>query len=224
MRSFTVLFLFFLLNIAVFSQNNISFRLLDSLTKENIPSAGVKFEGTKVFVLTDTSGNATAKNIPDGNYSVQFTSVGYRTKTILISLPKDTLRKKIKVLLGPDQVMMDEVVISSTRTHSHMGDSPLKVEVIGEDETEEENGIKPGNVSSLLGDVSGIQIQQTSPVSGNSNVRMLGLQGKYTQVLRDGIPMYEGFSADFGVMQLPPLDLKQIEIVKGSASTLYGGG
>ena len=53
---------------------------------------------------------------------------------------------------------------------------------------------------------------------------MQGLDPKYTQILRDGLPLYEGFSGNLGVLQIPPLDLKQVEIVKGSVSTLYGGG
>jgi len=105
-----------------------------------------------------------------------------------------------------------------------MENSPLKVEVLGREEMEEENSIKPASIASILGDVSGVQIQQSSAVSGNANVRIQGLEGKYTQVLRDGIPLYEGFSGGFGILSIPPLDLKQVELIKGSASTLYGGG
>ncbi|HRI21976.1 MAG TPA: TonB-dependent receptor, partial [Panacibacter sp.] len=76
----------------------------------------------------------------------------------------------------------------------------------------------------ILGDMSGIQIQQSSVASGNSNVRIQGLDGKYTQILRDGMPLFEGYSGGFGILTIPPLDLKQIELIKGAASTLYGGG
>lgn len=61
-------------------------------------------------------------------------------------------------------------------------------------------------------------------MSAGTAVRMQGLDGKYTQILRDSLPLYEGFSGNFGVLQIPPLDLKQVKIIKGSASTLYGGG
>src|SRR6202008_333350 len=88
----------------------------------------------------------------------------------------------------------------------------------------EENTIRPANIASILGDVSGGQIQQSSATSGNSNVRIQGLDGRYTQILRDGMPLYDGFSGGFGILTVPPLDLKQIELIKGSASTLYGGG
>src|ERR1700744_913759 len=100
----------------------------------------------------------------------------------------------------------------------------MKVEVIGSEDMREENTIKPANIASILGDVSGVQIQQSSAVSGNTNVRIQGLNGQYTQILRDGMPLYDGFSGGFGILQIPPLDLKQVELIKGSASTLYGGG
>ncbi len=120
---------------------------------------------------------------------------------------------------------LEEVtIISSTRTTQRLENAPIKVEVLGPEEMNEENSIKPGNVASILGDVSGIQIQQASAVSGASNVRILGLEGRYTQMLRDGMPLFEGLSGGFGVLSIAPLDLRQIELIKGSASTLYGGG
>ncbi|RFM30698.1 TonB-dependent receptor [Chitinophaga silvisoli] len=121
-------------------------------------------------------------------------------------------------------VQIHEVVISSTRTNSRIEDLPMKVEVLGPEDMQEEGGIKPGNVAGLLGDLSVIHIQNTSAISGNNAIRMQGLDGKYTQLLRDGLPLYEGLSGNFGVLAIPPLDLKQIEIIKGSVSTLYGGG
>src|SRR6185503_10418801 len=97
-------------------------------------------------------------------------------------------------------------------------------EVIGLEEVEEESGVKPGHIASLLGDVAGIQAQQTSATTNNTELRIQGLPGEYTQMLRDGIPLFGGFAGSFSVLQIPPLDLKQIEIIKGSSSTLYGGG
>ena len=55
-------------------------------------------------------------------------------------------------------------------------------------------------------------------------MRVQGLPGKYTQLLKDGTPLFGGYSGSFSILQIPPLDLKQIEIVKGASSTLYGGG
>ena len=76
----------------------------------------------------------------------------------------------------------------------------------------------------MLNESTGIQTQQTSATSGNSSIRIQGLDGRYTQILKDGFPVYSGASSGLGLLQTPPLDLKQVEIIKGSASTLYGGG
>jgi len=64
----------------------------------------------------------------------------------------------------------------------------------------------------------------TSAVSGTANFRIQGLDSRYTQLLKDGMPLYQGFSGSLSILQVSPLDLQQVEIIKGSASTLYGGG
>ncbi|RZJ16744.1 MAG: TonB-dependent receptor, partial [Acinetobacter sp.] len=66
--------------------------------------------------------------------------------------------------------------------------------------------------------------QQTSATSANAAIRIQGLDGRYTQILKDGFPLYAGASSGLGLLQIAPLDLKQVEVIKGSASTLYGGG
>ena len=82
----------------------------------------------------------------------------------------------------------------------------------------------PGNIASLLGDIAGIQNQRTSGTTASIDLRVQGLPGKYTQILRDGLPLFGGYSGNFSLLQIPPLDLKQVEIIKGASSTLYGGG
>jgi iron complex outermembrane receptor protein len=98
------------------------------------------------------------------------------------------------------------------------------VEFIAGEELDEKANMKPGDIRMVLTESTGIQTQQTSATSGNSSIRIQGLDGRYTQVLKDGFPLFAGFSGGLGLLQTPPLDLKQIEVIKGSASTLYGGG
>lgn len=119
---------------------------------------------------------------------------------------------------------LNEVVISTTRTSRSIADVPTRIEIISSEELDEKGSMKPGDIRMLLAESTGIQTQQTSATSGNSTVRIQGLDGKYTQIIRDGFPLYSGFSGGLGLLQIAPLDLKQVEVIKGSSSTLYGGG
>lgn len=75
----------------------------------------------------------------------------------------------------------------------------------------------------VLHESTGIQVQQTSATSNSQSVRIQGLDGRYTQILKDGFPAYGGFSGSLSVLEIPPLDLKQVEIIKGPSATLFGG-
>src|SRR5688572_31602655 len=80
----------------------------------------------------------------------------------------------------------------------------------------------PGDIAMLLNETSGLRVQVTSPSLGGANVRVQGLRGRYTQLLSDGLPLYGGQTASIGILQIPPLDLGQVEVIKGVASALYG--
>jgi outer membrane receptor for ferrienterochelin and colicins len=74
----------------------------------------------------------------------------------------------------------------------------------------------------MLNETSGLRVQTTSPSLGGAGVRIQGLRGRYTQILSDGLPLYGGQSGALGLLQIPPMDLGQVEVIKGAASALYG--
>jgi outer membrane receptor for ferrienterochelin and colicins len=115
-------------------------------------------------------------------------------------------------------------VVTTTRTSRTITNTPTRVEIISGEELEEKGNMKPGDIRMLLNESTGIQTQQTSATSYNASIRIQGLDGRYTQLLRDGLPLYGGFAGGLSLLQLAPLDLRQVEVIKGSASTLYGGG
>lgn len=116
----------------------------------------------------------------------------------------------------------EEIVVQATRSRRRVQDEPIRVEVIGREEIEEKLLMTPGNISMLLAETGGVRVQVTSPALGASNIRMQGMSGRYTSLLSDGLPLYGGQASSIGLMQIPPTDLGQVEIIKGAASALYG--
>jgi outer membrane receptor for ferrienterochelin and colicins len=116
----------------------------------------------------------------------------------------------------------ETVVVTATRSGRRLQDEPLRVEVIDEEDIEEKALMTPGSVAMLLGETTGLRVQTTAPSLGAANVRVQGLRGRYAQLLADGLPLYGSGGDSLGLLQVPPLDLGQVEVIKGAASALYG--
>jgi len=117
---------------------------------------------------------------------------------------------------------MDKIIVQATRSGRLLQDEPMRVEVIPREEIEEKAIMRPGNIATMVNETGGIRVQVTSPALGASNIRIQGLYGRYTQLLADGLPLYGGQASSLGLLQIPPTDLRQVEVIKGSATSLYG--
>lgn len=117
---------------------------------------------------------------------------------------------------------IEEIIVQATRSGRRVQDEPIRVEVINREDIEEKILMRPGNVAMLLSETGGLRVQVTAPALGASNVRIQGMRGRYTQLLTDGLPLYGGQASSIGLLQIPPTDLGQVEVIKGAASALYG--
>ncbi|MFT6902898.1 MAG: outer membrane receptor for ferrienterochelin and colicins, partial [Colwellia sp.] len=118
---------------------------------------------------------------------------------------------------------IEKIQVSASRLGRIVIESATRTEMINGEEIQEKALMRPGNISMLVAETGGVRVQTTSPALGSSNIRLQGMYGRYTQLLSDGLPLYGGQTASIGLMQILPTDLANVEIIKGSASSLYGG-
>lgn len=206
---------------ALYCQNTFKATILDANSKELLIGVNVLFEAYDKGGVTNENGNIVIENLPNGISEVRISYISYQTKELEISLPQ---QEPLTILLEVGSKELEEVVVSTTRSSRLIQDLPTRIEAITAEELGEKAFMNSANISTLLRESTGIQMQQTSANSANQSIRIQGLDGRYTQLLKDGFPVFGGFAAGLSIMQIPPLDLKQVEIIKGSASTLYGGG
>lgn len=118
---------------------------------------------------------------------------------------------------------IERIQVSASRLGRIVTESATRTEIINGEEIQEKALMRPGNISMLVAETGGVRVQTTSPTLGSANIKLQGLYGRYTQLLSDGLPLYGGQTASIGLLQIPPTDLANVEIIKGSASSLYGG-
>lgn len=223
MKKILFMSFFMALNLCVYAQNTFKAVIKDSEKKEPLMGVTAQVTGTTIATTSDENGQIILTGIPNGLQEIQFSYIGFAQRTDSFNFPlEDTA--PIEILLYEQSEDLEEIVISSTRSTRTIQNIPTRIEFIGSEELDEKGNMKAGDIRMLLSESTGIQTQQTSATSANASIRIQGLDGRYTQILKDGFPLYAGAASGLGLLQTPPLDLKQVEVIKGSTSTLYGGG
>ncbi len=187
--------------------------------------AGSPIEGARIFAtgtesLTDGDGWASLL-LPAGRTTVWVEVLGYAPWQEAVEIPASG-EVTIRVVLVEEALEIEGVVVRSTRLNRRIEDEPLRVEVIVREEVEEKILMTPGDIAMLLNETAGLRVQPTAPSLGGASVRIQGLRGRYTLILSDGLPLYGGQSGALGPLQIPPMDLGQVEVIKGVASALFG--
>jgi iron complex outermembrane receptor protein len=209
---------------AVQAQHTFKATIRSGEDKTALPGATITWKEQNKSAFADSNGLVVFTAIKPGTQTFLITFIGFEARTVTYTFPlADSAIIDID-LEKSEEESEEEVVVTATRISRTIANIPTRVEVISGEELGEKANMKPGDIRMLLTESTGIQTQQTSATSFNAGIRIQGLDGRYTQMLRDGYPLYAGFSGGLSILQIAPLDLKQVEVIKGSASTLYGGG
>lgn len=178
----------------------------------------VFLENTNFGCTANSDGTFTINNIPYGSYKLVLKFIGFKTITKRIEIDnKESII--LRFVMEESDLMLDEVVVSGTMKEMSKSDSPVPIEVYTAKYLE--NNKNPSIFESLQ-NVNGVRPQLNCNVCNTGDIHINGLEGPYTMVLIDGMPIVSGISTVYGLTGIPSSLIERVEIVKGPASALYG--
>ncbi|WP_369596830.1 TonB-dependent receptor, partial [Flavobacterium sp. FPG59] len=201
-----------------YSQNKKSLSGMVTSNNQPITGATVSLLKTTFVTQTDSLGQYFFSAIPNGNYTIQVMAKGFQTKNKNVNI-KDEQEIILQFELESTENQLDEVVVSGTLKPVKRLENPVPVEIISAAFLKQN---PTSNVLDALQNVNGLRPQNNCNVCNTGDIRINGLDGPYTMVTIDGMPIVSALGTVYGLSGIPNAMIDKIEVVKGAASTLYG--
>ena len=192
--------------------------VIDKNTGEHLPYMVVMLKGTTIGVTTESTGHYMIRNVPEGNFVVEVSAVGYKTQAREINIRKGR-SYEVNFTLEEDLVQIDGVIVSATRSETTRKMSPTLVNVVGMDVYNRTNA---STVAQGLSFQPGVRVENNCQNCGFQQVRINGLDGQYTQILIDSRPIFSALAGVYGIEQLPANMVDRVEVMRGGGSALFG--
>ena len=192
--------------------------VIDRKTGEHLPYIVVVLKGTTIGVTTENTGHYMMRNVPEGEFLVEVSAIGYKTQTRELTIRKGR-SYEVNFSLEEDFVQIDGVIVSATRSETTRKMSPTLVNVVGMDIYDKTNST---TVAQGLAFQPGVRVENNCQNCGFQQVRINGLDGQYTQILIDSRPIFSALAGVYGIEQLPANMVDRVEVMRGGGSALFG--
>ncbi len=185
---------------------------------EVVPAVSIAILGKRYIVISDSVGYYSFLNIPVGHYHIQVTGVGFKKMEKPVNVKQEE-NMMLDFDLTNFQTNLNEVVVTGTLKAVSRLESAVPVEVY----TPGYFKMNPTpSIFDALQNVNGVRPQLNCNICNTGDIHINGLEGPYTMILIDGMPIVSSLSTVYGLSGIPNSLVEQIEIVKGPASSLYG--
>ncbi len=169
--------------------------------------------------ITDTDGMFHIDRIPAGSYQISVSALGYKLQNHRVHIAADTPVILHIYLKKERNTSLDEVVVTGTMKEISRTESPIPVEIITPKFFQKN---PTPSLFEAVGMVNGVQPQLNCNVCNTGDIHINGMEGPYTMILIDGMPIVSALSTVYGLSGIPNSMVERIEVVKGPASSLYG--
>jgi outer membrane receptor for ferrienterochelin and colicins len=181
-----------------------------------VRSGGQPVAGASVVARGDThrtdARGAVLLSVPAGALDIVVVKERFEPQTITLQAQADQTQQVVVDLVAQGAIE-EEITVAATRTNKRLDDQPMRVEVLGREEIEEKLLMTPGDIVMMLNEMGGMRVQATSPSLGAASIRIQGMRGRYTRLLSDGLPLFGEQVGGLGLLQIPPMDLGQVEVI-----------
>lgn len=200
------------------SDANIYGHVVEKSTGEHLSYISVSLKGTTIGGMTDGSGHFFFKNLPEGKFTVVVRAVGYKTIEREVALSRGKTQE-LNFELAPEQISLDEVVVSANRNETTRREAPSLVNVLDPKVFEQTNS---ACLAEGLNFQPGVRVENDCQNCGFQQVRINGLDGHYSQILMDSRPIFSALTGVYGLEQIPTNMIDRVEVVRGGGSALFG--
>lgn len=197
---------------------NIVGHVIEAVTGEHVPGVSIFIKGTTIGTVSDHTGHYRLMDLPVGTKTIVMKAVGYKTQEREVVLER-TVTKEVNFILEEDVAVLDAVVVSANRTETTRRLAPTLVNVIDGKLFSSSNA---NNLSQGLSFQPGVRVENNCQNCGFNQVRINGMDGRYTQILIDSRPIFSALAGVYGLEQIPVNMIDRVEVVRGGGSALFG--